>query len=200
MVVVFDCGFLSLLLLPDPPVPPTDPATRRPVERAPDRIRHLVKELEVAKARIAIPTPVLGEFLVVAGDDGGEYLTVLTTTSVFQVAPFDEKAAIEAAAAQRLAFETGDKRSGLSGTWQCIKVDRQIVAIAKTTGAERIYSDDGDVINLAKQEGLEAVSVADLPLPPPTDTPLPLEPEATALLPSSGRERPDELLPDDEQD
>jgi len=118
--------------------------------------------------------------LVLSGADGSDYFTTLTTSSVFQIAPFDTKAAVEAADAQSMAIASGDKKSGLSGTWQCVKVDRQIVAIAKTIGADRVYSDDGDVVSLAKAERISVVSVADLPLPPPTAGLLPLDEDQTA--------------------
>ena len=47
-----------------------------------------------------------------------------------------------------------------------MKFDRQIVAIAKVEGAERIYSNDGDIARYAKAEGLEVIRLQDLPDPP----------------------------------
>jgi hypothetical protein len=47
-----------------------------------------------------------------------------------------------------------------------IKFDRQIVAIAAAEGASAIYSDDSDVINYAKEAGIQGYRLADLDLPP----------------------------------
>ena len=76
------------------------------------------------------------------------------------------KAAIEAAESQRRALDTGDKKSGATGTWQKVKVDRQIVAIAKVHGVDELYSDDDDVRRLAESDSVPVKGVADLPLPP----------------------------------
>lgn len=69
------------------------------------------------------------------------------------------------------------KKSGLIGKWQTIKVDRQIVAIAKVRNAERIYTTDGDVAALAKESGIAAVGPTDLPLPPEEESKLPFDGE-----------------------
>ena len=68
---------------------------------------------------------------------------------------------------QRTALATGDKRSPLArGTaWQKVKVDRQIIAIAKVR-ATRIVADDSDIHTLATAEKIPVQSVASLPLPP----------------------------------
>ena len=56
------------------------------------------------------------------------------------------RAAIETAAATLAAVGRGDKRSGLADSpWQKLKIDRQIVAIAKSRGIRVIYSTDGDM-------------------------------------------------------
>ena len=80
--------------------------------------------------------------------------------------PFDLRAAIEAAESQRRAIDAGSKKSGAAGPWQKVKVDRQIVAIAKVHGVDELYSDDDDVRRLADADGAAVRSVTDLPLPP----------------------------------
>jgi hypothetical protein len=86
--------------------------------------------------------------------------------SVFRLAPFDQRSAIECAVAIDRDLTAGDKRAGAGGTWAKVKFDRQIVAIAKANGVQKIYSEDGDVKKLAKREGIEVLGVADLELPP----------------------------------
>ena len=128
--------------------------------------RNLVETLEAAQATIIIPTPALSEFLVLAASDAGAYLAQLTSSAVFVVESFDLKAAIEAAAAQRRAIDAGSKKSGATGPWQKVKVDRQIVAIAKVHGVDCLYTEDEDVRRIARADGVPVKDVADLPLPP----------------------------------
>ncbi|MCY4662418.1 MAG: hypothetical protein OXF93_21815 [Acidobacteria bacterium] len=104
MVVAFDADILCLLLRPSIR-PPLDPGTGHPVEHA--RARHLVAELESGAARIVIPAPALAEFLVVAGDDGPDYIKVIDKQAVMRIEPFDTVAAIEAAASTRAARVRG---------------------------------------------------------------------------------------------
>ena len=132
----------------------------------PERLSHLVETLEAAHAAIIIPTPALSEFLVLAASDAPAYVAELTNSALFVVEPFDLRAAIEAAESQRRAIDAGSKKSGAAGPWQKVKVDRQIVAIAKVHGVDELYSDDDDVRRLAEADGVAVRSVADLPLPP----------------------------------
>lgn len=113
MPVVFDNTLLALLFGPLR-TPPIDPRTRKPVERAQERIDALVEELARKQVRILIPTPALCEFLSVAGRPGAEYLDRIDSSSRFQVVPFDTRAAVEAARAIGASVQRGDKRSGRS--------------------------------------------------------------------------------------
>ena len=138
----------------------------KPVSQIPDRIEHLVKTLEGTDATIIIPTPALSEFLVLAAGDGPSYLSELTGNKVFSIEPFDLRAAIEAAASEVRATRDGDKRAGATGSWQKVKVDRQIVAIARVHGVDALYSDDEDIQKLAAAVGVCVKGAADLPLSP----------------------------------
>ena len=157
--MAFDSVILGAYLHPAAAYP-------KPVEQVPQRLKHLVNTLDAARATIIIPTPALSEFLVLAGSDAGTYLSELTNSRVFVVEPFDLKAAVEAAASQRRAMDAGDKRSGAAGPWQKVKVDRQIVAIAKVHEVDELYSDDEDVHHIGESVGVRVKGVADLPLPP----------------------------------
>ena len=64
-----------------------------------------------------------------------------------------------------MAIASGDKREGLSATWNEIKFDRQIVAIAKVTKVSTIYSDDENLGKLAKAQGFNVTTIRELPLP-----------------------------------
>ena len=101
MVVAFDNNVLCLFLHPEVDAP-DDPATRRPVSRVQDRISYLVEQLRESRSRILIPTPVLAEFLTFATPD---YLDVINSSAHFEVAPFDQRAAIEAGSAMHETFK-----------------------------------------------------------------------------------------------
>ena len=81
--------------------------------------------------------------------------------------PFDERAAIEAAARVYDARRRGQRRGGNpEATKAKIKFDRMIVAVASVERASVVYSDDEDVCNYAREAGMEAYRLAELPLPP----------------------------------
>lgn len=168
MVSAFDNNVLCLLLHPDADVP-GDPTTGKSIVRAKDRISYLVEQLRENGSRILIPTPVLMEFMTYAAPS---YLDEINTSPHFEVAPFDQRAAIEAGRAIRKAKDgpTG-KKLGLDAKWQKIKLDWQIAAIARVNGSEVLYTTDSDLGPIAAVFNIKTVHVADLPLPP-SDTPL----------------------------
>jgi predicted nucleic acid-binding protein len=163
-MVATDNSVLTLLLHPKAR-PPLNPATKKPIERLPDRIEKLIEDLESDNERIIIPTPALSEFLVLAGNQASEYLDAINARRTFLIKPFDEMAAIELAAFELEQRASGTKRGGVSAPWNKVKFDRQIVAIAKTNKAKRIYSDDEHVRTFATKMGIEAVSSWELTLP-----------------------------------
>jgi hypothetical protein len=177
-MVVFDTT-TSLLLLRPGTNPPLDTATGNPVEHAEGRLALLVDTLGKARTRIIIPTPALSELLVYAGTGMAELVARLTKSATFRVLPFDTRAAIELAVMTRAAIDQGDKRGGVDAPWNKIKFDRQIVAIAKVAGATAIYSDDHHLCTFAKEQGLTAIGIADLPLPESVR-----EPELPLMLPA----------------
>lgn len=171
-MVLFDTNVLCLLLHPDANIP-NDPASGKPIDKPQERVNYLRDRLQDAGVRILIPAPVLSEFLTVAAPD---YMLQITQSMWFEVAPFDQRAAVESALALKrsLKSEKG-KKLGSKSSWQKIKVDRQIVAIGKVHGVTAVYSTDPDVLNLARESGIEAIHAADLPLPPVAETQLTLE-------------------------
>jgi hypothetical protein len=74
-------------------------------------------------------------------------------------------AAVELAAAEVEDRAKGDKRGGSTAVWAKIRFDRQIVAIAKTNRAKRIYSDDEDVMKFAARPGIGVTRTWELPIP-----------------------------------
>jgi hypothetical protein len=165
-MVVIDATILLLMLRPGTPVPAGPSGTQ--IDKPKERIDFLVKELEKQRTKIIIPTPALAEALVQAGPSGTQQIIEhLQKYAVFRIEPFDTRAAVEVAAMTRMAAASGKgKRGDSAAIWAKVKYDRQIVAIAKVCGATTIYSDDGDIRNLAKAAKIEVIGLADLPLPP----------------------------------
>ena len=167
-MVVFDSSVLLLVLDPGAKAP-TDPETSKTVDKAAERIEYLIETLTANKEQVVIPTPVLSEVLVHAGEARERYLDILNGQATFRIAPFDQKAAIEAALATSDAIKRGGHRvdaANPDATKTKIKFDRQIIAIAKAEGAHTVYSDDDDVHRYAEQAGLTAYRTAELDLPP----------------------------------
>jgi hypothetical protein len=102
-----------------------------------------------------------------AGKDGPSYLSEVANRSNFYIHSFDQMAAVELAGMELLARSRGSKRSPASkdAPWQKVKIDRQIVAIARLHGAHTIYSDDNDIRNIAEDVGIKVISCWQLDLP-----------------------------------
>ena len=162
---VFDATTLLYFLEPDARAP-IGSATNRPLTDAKGRVDFLIRTLEDRREAIVIPTPVLSEVLVHAGDAGPRYLEILNGTRCFRVEAFDQRAAVELAAMTRDAIAAGDLRAGTDTTRAKLKFDRQIIAIARTRGQTTIYSDDGDIARRGDTVGLEVVPIHELPRPP----------------------------------
>lgn len=157
-MVVFDASILLFIF---------DENTPASVPRARERVEFLIDTLSEAGERIVIPTPALSECLVHAGPAGPDYLTIIAKHSCFRIASFDERAAVEAAVRTYNARQRGRRKGGNPEASKTkIKFDRQIAAIGTVEGATAMYSDDSDVRGYAREAGMEAYQLSDLPLPP----------------------------------
>jgi predicted nucleic acid-binding protein len=164
-MVVIDATILMLFLRPEVSIPAGPGGVR--VNLARERIEFLIQQLEKARTKIIVPTPVLSEVLVRAGSVASqEIVEKLNSLAVFRVESFDARAAIEVAAMTRRDLDrAGNKRGKATGPWAKIKYDRQIVAIAKIARATTIYSDDADIRAIAGAEDIQVVGIAELPVP-----------------------------------
>jgi predicted nucleic acid-binding protein len=141
-----------------------------------EKIDHLIAQLDKSKGKVVIPTPSIAEFLVHADQAGLGILEALQKRSSVFIASFDLAAAYENSQMDAAALGRKDKRDGSKEAWQKIKVDRQIVAIAKTQGAKFIVSDDDGVRASAARTGIKAKKIDELPLPDSAiQTKLPME-------------------------
>ena len=165
-MVEVDACFLGLLLHPKAR-PPVDPVTNKPIPKLIERLERLEEDWDLAKEKIIVPTPALAEFLVLAANDGPAYLGDMNTRGNFYIKPFDQQAAIELAALELQARSKGSKRGSAprDAPWQKVKIDRQIVAIAKANSVQTIYSDDSGVRSFAEEINIKVISSWELPLP-----------------------------------
>ena len=134
------------------------------------------------KTTIVCPCPVLAELLSKPGSRDQEILDELKQTRVMEIAPFDQRAAIEWALQIRSARKPGDKKGGAKSPWEKYKFDRQIVAIAAVEGAVTIYSADPHLRGICEGSRIQVVH--------PDEIPLPEDAKQTSLL---------DLIPSDEQ-
>lgn len=163
MIVTVDSSALAILINPAAN-PPIDPSTGKPLQHAKARVDRFVSEL-TRNDTFIIPTPVLAEVLVVAGDEAPAIHQALAGLARAKIRPFGERAAIETAYICREAKSAGDKRGGSTDPWQKVKFDRQIVAIARVEGSDAIFSDDQGLVTLASRLGMRTISTWDLPTP-----------------------------------
>jgi predicted nucleic acid-binding protein len=165
-VVIFDSAVLLLALDASAQIP-NDPATRKPVDKGRERVEHLIDTLSDGRTRILIPAPVLAEVLVHAGAATAQIVAKFRTVTGLIVGDFDSVAAVECAQLTGAAIVAGRKRGAAKDQpWQKVKIDRQIVAIAKVHNAETFFTCDSGLAALAEAEGFTVKHLADLPLPP----------------------------------
>lgn len=164
MIVAFDNTFLTLVLNPVSPSR-ANPATGLPAPHCRQRIEALIDSLSGSGSnQVIIPAPALAETLVVS-EDAEKVMATLRSYTAVEIAAFDARSALELAIMTREAIKAGDKRSGSNLDWQLIKLDRQIVAIARAHGASVLYTDDGAQTNFAERCGLAVKHTWDLDLP-----------------------------------
>lgn len=164
-MVLLDATAFSLLVNTDAKCP-NDPATGLPISDASARFNFLRGQIEKSGNTILIPTPALAEVLVSIGDAAPAVIDLLNRSARFRIADFDQRAAVELAAMTRDALRAGDKKQGSPEPWQKVKIDRQIIAIARINQVEKIYSDDQGIKHFAELLGMQVVQTREMPLPP----------------------------------
>lgn len=187
--VGFDNTFLSILLNPGAGIP-IDPVTKQPVVGAKRRAEHLVETLGKNRQKVSIPTPASAELLTVLGPDAHPYFSIISRSRLFEEAAFDTRCAIELAFLNRDIFGPDDRKNRFE-PYQKIKVDRQILAVFKVSGVERVYTDDGGLAGRLRLCGMTPVSTSELPLPP-EDLQMQLEFKAADDIPEPEQDPPND--------
>ena len=166
MTVVLDTSFLLYLFAPTGQVGSPRDANGEPVRFVKERVAGLIAELEKSQTKIIVPTPALSEIMVRAGVEAGqEYISLLKRSGIVRIVPFDEKAAIETAIMAGDVARCPAIRPATDGTAAKVKYDRQIVAIAVTEGATKLYTDDKNLSAFAKRHRLMVVGIEDCLVP-----------------------------------
>lgn len=132
------------------------------------RLKGLLEEIDRTNGQLIIPVQVVGEYISGADQAAQELLAKFLGNRRINVASFDHVAAIECAMMDKSAIASGGhKRAPLTRdvSWQKVKVDRQIVAIARVLKVDKIISTDGDITKIAKAIGMSCITVEDLPMP-----------------------------------
>lgn len=162
MKALVDNTLLTLLLNPAAN-PRPNPANNKPTPHCRERIESLIDDLSEKKGTLYIPTPALAEALCVSDTIEG-YFSAVQQHSCIELAAFDGRAAYELGRIIRTARSNGDKKSGQNSSWQHVKMDRMIVAIAVANSVDLFLSDDDDQIKFAKSVGITVKSSWDLSL------------------------------------
>ena len=126
------------------------------------RLDHLFAMMHKHRSTIVVPAPCWSEYLVLA--DRAVSDATAKRSSVF-IAPFDTVAAYECAKIERDAIDRGDKKGGMLGVRQSIKVDRQIAAIAKAKCVSLIVTCDHDLRKAGEAVNITVCDINELPLP-----------------------------------
>jgi hypothetical protein len=174
-MIVFDTSTLILAIDPDRARPPIDPQTGKPLTNCAARVNFLIQRLNAAKEQLLIPTPIISEFLIKAGPNRFEYIQKFIAAKNLLPANFDHKAAIELAL---LNDPDLNSMKSLEGNLTAAKIrfDRQVVAIAKSSGASCVYAGDNNLAGCARDNGMKAVMTWELPEPPiPPQLEMPLD-------------------------
>ncbi|RYH34532.1 MAG: PIN domain-containing protein [Alcaligenaceae bacterium] len=139
---------------------------RTPKSRS-DRMKGLLQDIDKTNGTLVIPAQVVGEYIAGAGPAGQAILAGLLRNRRIEVVSFDHVAATECALMDRAAHATGNKRAplGREALWQKVKVDRQIVALARVHAVDLIVSSDEDILKIAKAVDIRCTAVKNLPLP-----------------------------------
>lgn len=135
-----------------------------------ERLSGLIQDVVAAKTIIGVPAPAWAEFLCGTGLGTSGVIQVLKKRTAIRVLPFDEIAATELAAIDQVTRAKGGKKGASKSNWQKIKVDRQILAIARVLQATAIYTEDADLIAEATRLGIPVRRVKEIPLKPKQST------------------------------
>ncbi len=107
------------------------------------------QSLKRREISIGLPTPVIGEFLVI--DENSKRISFLNKVNSYsQIYDYDMKSAVIGA---KIFSDLKRKEyfKGNNGARQVIKVDIQIIAITMSNRVKNLYTEDKGLINIIKE-------------------------------------------------
>lgn len=153
MTAAVDNTFLTLILNPGAKARP-DPTTHQATPHLKEKLLGLLDELSENRRTLIVPCPVLAEVLCVA-TPSQVVLERLRQYTCIELYPFDQKSAIEVSDIIRCnSKEIREIRDDATKSWQHMKMDIQIVGVAKAYGASTLYTDDTTQARFATLAGL----------------------------------------------
>ncbi len=132
------------------------------------KLDNLFNDLQTNQQLLVLPAPAVAEFLAYAGEARWNFIQKLRSNIAVKIAAFDYKAAIECAQLTSQAINSQDKKYGSDEPKQKIKVDEQIVAIAKVHQVQLIITGDKLIPKIAARCAIEVKTVDQLDLSPET--------------------------------
>ncbi|MGG2139933.1 type II toxin-antitoxin system VapC family toxin [Symbiopectobacterium sp. RP] len=129
------------------------------------RSRALLEHIERQGGTIAIPAPVLAEYLLGIDGERNKHAHVerISSMNCFEIIPFEELAAVECSLLPSIQeFKQFSKQINSNQTANKIRFDRQIISIAKANGITEIWSSDGEVIKKGKEAGIDVKSISEI--------------------------------------
>lgn len=129
------------------------------------RMQGLMLDLRKKRESIGVPAQVWAEFLDQAGDDEVAATQDIFRTVAFKLLAYDLRAAVETVEVVRAGRSARKSEKGPKRPRHAVKVDWQIIAVAKVHGARMIVTNDVDMRTEALRSGLKAVPISDLPIP-----------------------------------
>lgn len=129
------------------------------------RMQGLIQIIRARKESIGIPAQVWAEFLDQADEQDLIATQNIFKTPAFRLLPYDLRAALETVEVVRAGRSARSASKGEKRPRQSVKVDWQIIAIAKSNGARLLITNDKDMLSEARRSGVQCSQICDLPIP-----------------------------------
>ncbi|WP_085646750.1 MULTISPECIES: type II toxin-antitoxin system VapC family toxin [unclassified Pseudomonas] len=129
------------------------------------RMQGLFHALRAKRESIGIPAQVWAEFLDQAGERELIETQTIFKTAAFRLLPYDLKAVMETVEVVKAGRSARKAIKGEKRPRQSVKVDWQIIAIAKANGARLLITNDVDMLAESQRSGISSMRICDLPIP-----------------------------------
>lgn len=129
------------------------------------RMQGLMHGLRKMRESIGIPAQVWSEFLDQAGQAEITATQAIFKTSAFKLLSYDLRAAVETVEVVRAGRHARRSDKSVKRPRHSVKVDWQIIAVAKVHGARLLITNDEDMRAEAERSGVKCLGIAELPMP-----------------------------------